>query len=160
MKQMKMDKNSASSMLGTSKSSHTISKSGCSEGASRFSQQKNNSSPPLIRVVHVYEPEIIKTDPENFRSLVQKLTGKSTEEKEESEICEENSKICTEICEENHKNPSFGGFSQGLNNLGMLFPGLIHRGSVTEIPLVKNTSPFCNSYDRSDGCRLAETEHE
>ncbi|KAK8916832.1 hypothetical protein KSP39_PZI023057 [Platanthera zijinensis] len=31
---------------------------------------------PKIRVVHVFSPEIIKTDPANFRELVQRLTGK------------------------------------------------------------------------------------
>lgn len=36
---------------------------------------------PKIRIIHVYAPEIIKTDAENFRELVQKLTGKPSEEK-------------------------------------------------------------------------------
>lgn len=33
---------------------------------------------PKIRIVHIIAPEIIKTDPENFRELVQKLTGQPT----------------------------------------------------------------------------------
>ncbi|MED6171106.1 hypothetical protein PIB30_037583 [Stylosanthes scabra] len=33
---------------------------------------------PKIRIIHIYAPEIIKTDVENFRELVQKLTGKPT----------------------------------------------------------------------------------
>ncbi|KAG1326798.1 VQ motif-containing protein 25 [Cocos nucifera] len=33
---------------------------------------------PKIRVVHIFAPEIIKTDVENFRELVQRLTGKPT----------------------------------------------------------------------------------
>ncbi|XP_020083220.1 VQ motif-containing protein 17-like [Ananas comosus] len=33
---------------------------------------------PKIRIVHIVAPEIIKTDPENFRELVQKLTGQPT----------------------------------------------------------------------------------
>ena len=36
---------------------------------------------PKIRIIHIYAPEIIKTDAENFRELVQKLTGKPSEEK-------------------------------------------------------------------------------
>ncbi|PIA48589.1 hypothetical protein AQUCO_01400877v1 [Aquilegia coerulea] len=37
---------------------------------------------PKIRIVHIFAPEIIKTDVENFRELVQRLTGKpSIEEK-------------------------------------------------------------------------------
>ncbi|XP_072970059.1 VQ motif-containing protein 25-like [Typha angustifolia] len=33
---------------------------------------------PKIRIVHIFAPEIIKTDVENFRELVQRLTGKPT----------------------------------------------------------------------------------
>ncbi|XP_020103050.1 VQ motif-containing protein 17-like [Ananas comosus] len=31
---------------------------------------------PKIRIVHIFAPEIIKTDVDNFRELVQQLTGK------------------------------------------------------------------------------------
>lgn len=31
---------------------------------------------PKIRIVHIFAPEIIKTDAANFRELVQRLTGK------------------------------------------------------------------------------------
>ncbi|XP_010928526.1 VQ motif-containing protein 25 [Elaeis guineensis] len=33
---------------------------------------------PKIRIVHIFAPEIIKTDAANFRELVQRLTGKPT----------------------------------------------------------------------------------
>ncbi|CAH8362146.1 unnamed protein product [Eruca vesicaria subsp. sativa] len=33
-------------------------------------------SKPKIRIIHIYAPEIIKTDVANFRELVQSLTGK------------------------------------------------------------------------------------
>ncbi|KAI4371264.1 hypothetical protein MLD38_019525 [Melastoma candidum] len=36
---------------------------------------------PKIRIIHVFAPEIIKTDVENFRELVQRLTGKPPAEK-------------------------------------------------------------------------------
>ncbi|KAE8038173.1 hypothetical protein FH972_010709 [Carpinus fangiana] len=36
---------------------------------------------PRIRIVHIYAPEIIKTDAENFRELVQRFTGKPLETK-------------------------------------------------------------------------------
>ncbi|XP_022897672.1 VQ motif-containing protein 25-like [Olea europaea var. sylvestris] len=49
------------SKLGLDKYSHTISK-----------------IKPKIRVIHIVAPEIIKTDVENFRELVQRLTGKPT----------------------------------------------------------------------------------
>ncbi|XP_073004151.1 VQ motif-containing protein 25-like [Typha latifolia] len=35
---------------------------------------------PKIRIIHIFAPEIIKTDVENFRELVQRLTGKPTKE--------------------------------------------------------------------------------
>ncbi|XP_068647303.1 VQ motif-containing protein 25-like [Aristolochia californica] len=31
---------------------------------------------PMVRIIHIYAPEIIKTDVANFRELVQRLTGK------------------------------------------------------------------------------------
>ncbi|KAL3755408.1 hypothetical protein ACJRO7_002456 [Eucalyptus globulus] len=34
---------------------------------------------PKVRIVHIFAPEIIKTDVENFRELVQRLTGKPSE---------------------------------------------------------------------------------
>ncbi|KAG8391334.1 hypothetical protein BUALT_Bualt01G0177000 [Buddleja alternifolia] len=36
---------------------------------------------PKIRIIHIVAPEIIKTDVENFRGLVQRLTGKPEERK-------------------------------------------------------------------------------
>ncbi|KAK3010095.1 hypothetical protein RJ639_012435 [Escallonia herrerae] len=35
---------------------------------------------PKIRIIHIFAPEIIKTDVANFRELVQRLTGKPTED--------------------------------------------------------------------------------
>ena len=35
---------------------------------------------PKIRIIHIFTPEIIKTDVENFRELVQRLTGKPSNE--------------------------------------------------------------------------------
>lgn len=37
---------------------------------------------PKIRIIHIVAPEIIKTNVENFRELVQRLTGKPVERKE------------------------------------------------------------------------------
>jgi hypothetical protein len=50
--------------LAMHKNSHTISK-----------------IKPKIRIIHIFAPEIIKTDAENFRELVQKLTGKPSGDK-------------------------------------------------------------------------------
>ncbi|PKA52832.1 hypothetical protein AXF42_Ash001813 [Apostasia shenzhenica] len=38
-------------------------------------------SKPKVRVIHIFAPEIIKTEPANFRELVQRLTGKPREKK-------------------------------------------------------------------------------
>ncbi|KAH9319195.1 hypothetical protein KI387_020964, partial [Taxus chinensis] len=101
-----MDKQDSTRPSGsTSKSSHAISKSSCSEGSKKCSEQKKIIISPSasIRVVHVYEPEVIKTDPANFRSLVQKLTGKPSMENEEINSIKSSS--CTETCEEDCKKP-------------------------------------------------------
>jgi hypothetical protein len=75
-------------MLVANKRSHLISKSYSAakdEGiSSKFSQHKDIIT-PKVRVVYVYEPEIIKTDPENFPSLVQRLTGKSSRKSREKQ---------------------------------------------------------------------------
>ncbi|KAE8731169.1 hypothetical protein F3Y22_tig00002840pilonHSYRG00547 [Hibiscus syriacus] len=43
--------------------------------------QAISKSKPKIRIIHVFAPEIIKTDAANFRELVQRLTGKPPQEK-------------------------------------------------------------------------------
>ncbi|XP_042513030.1 VQ motif-containing protein 17-like [Macadamia integrifolia] len=53
--------NTTSPALGMHKGSHLISK-----------------FQPKIRIVHIFAPEIIKTDVANFRELVQRLTGMPT----------------------------------------------------------------------------------
>ncbi|OMO59960.1 VQ motif-containing protein [Corchorus olitorius] len=54
----------SSSSLSLHKDSQTISK-----------------AKPKIRIIHIFAPEIIKTDVANFRELVQRLTGKPALEK-------------------------------------------------------------------------------
>lgn len=48
--------------------------------SSRVSMNKNSQViskiKPKIRIIHIFAPEVIKTDVKNFRSLVQNLTGK------------------------------------------------------------------------------------
>lgn len=55
--------NTASSALTIRRDSQTISK-----------------AKPKVRIIHIFAPEIIKTDVANFRELVQRLTGKPTED--------------------------------------------------------------------------------
>ncbi|KAK4413030.1 VQ motif-containing protein 25 [Sesamum alatum] len=40
-----------------------------------------SKSKPKIRIIHIFAPEIIKTDAANFRELVQRLTGKPTDDR-------------------------------------------------------------------------------
>ncbi|KAF8087839.1 hypothetical protein N665_0565s0025 [Sinapis alba] len=54
---------------------------GCNKGSSsRVSMNKNSQViskiKPKIRIIHIFAPEVIKTEVKNFRSLVQSLTGK------------------------------------------------------------------------------------
>ncbi|XP_045805697.1 VQ motif-containing protein 25-like [Trifolium pratense] len=56
--------NQSKNSLAMHKQSHTVSK-----------------IKPKIRIIHIFAPEIIKTDTENFKELVQNLTGKPSEEK-------------------------------------------------------------------------------
>ncbi|CAA2966714.1 VQ motif-containing protein 25-like [Olea europaea var. sylvestris] len=63
MKPLSFDTFLTPSKLAIHKDSHTI-----------------NKLKPKIRIIHIVAPEIIKTDAENFRELVQRLTGKPTAE--------------------------------------------------------------------------------
>ncbi|KAJ8448523.1 hypothetical protein Cgig2_012167 [Carnegiea gigantea] len=45
-------------------------------GLNRDSRMISKVQPPKIRIIHIFAPEIIKTDVANFRELVQRLTGK------------------------------------------------------------------------------------
>lgn len=150
-----------SAMLGANKSSHVISKSyvdAKTEGRSSEYSEHKKIIAPIICIRYVYEPKIIRTDPQNFRSLVQKLTGnlihKSKEKKRQT----------------SPKNPSTGRVSTGVgtynpedtfyNNDQISigenkstnfwnedfsgFPDMLDHdhGFLQEIPLVRNNSPF------------------
>ncbi|KAH6812829.1 hypothetical protein C2S51_021847 [Perilla frutescens var. frutescens] len=45
----------------------------------RNSSQTISKTKPKIRIIHIFAPEIIKTDAANFRELVQRLTGRPTD---------------------------------------------------------------------------------
>lgn len=62
MKQQSFPPTSAPTKLAMHKDSHVVTK-----------------FKPKIRIIHVFAPEIIKTDVANFRDLVQSLTGKPAE---------------------------------------------------------------------------------
>ncbi|XVE61256.1 hypothetical protein DITRI_Ditri06bG0025100 [Diplodiscus trichospermus] len=46
----------------------------------RSDSQTISKAKPKIRIIHIFAPEIIKTDVANFRELVQRLTGKPSQE--------------------------------------------------------------------------------
>lgn len=48
-----------------------------------------------IRIIHIFAPEIIKTDVANFRELVQRLTGKPSEIKKNNNNIKKRSRIST-----------------------------------------------------------------
>jgi hypothetical protein len=162
---------SESAMLVANKCSHVISK-GYSvvkdEGRSNKYSQHRKIIAPKVRVVYDYEPNIIKTDPENFRSLVQRLTGNFTHkskgnERQTNQKGQSSEVIASEVGTENleytfysndqrpimeNKNTKFStedcsGLSKGFSDMDMIFHGL------HEIPLGRNTSPFYNLYDQT-----------
>ncbi|KAJ7976007.1 VQ motif-containing protein [Quillaja saponaria] len=61
-------------------------KSSPSSSSSPLAMHKNSQTisktKPKIRIIHIFAPEIIRTDVENFRELVQRLTGKPSVDSE------------------------------------------------------------------------------
>ncbi|KAF8687772.1 hypothetical protein HU200_042708 [Digitaria exilis] len=59
---------------------HALSTSTTTMPAARRAPHASTPPPPMVRpkikIIHIIAPEIIKTDVANFRSLVQRLTGK------------------------------------------------------------------------------------
>ncbi|KAH7570717.1 hypothetical protein JRO89_XS05G0166000 [Xanthoceras sorbifolium] len=52
---------------------------------------------PKIRIVHIFAPEIIKTDAANFRELVQRLTGKPTTDQSKGKPKKKRKLPCTSL---------------------------------------------------------------
>ncbi|KAK7392801.1 hypothetical protein VNO78_21249 [Psophocarpus tetragonolobus] len=62
----------------------------------------SHKTKPKIRIIHIFAPEIIKTDVENFRELVQKLTGKPSGEK----CCKRKKRVVVEKREQSQSSRS------------------------------------------------------
>lgn len=58
----------------------------CSTPSSLTTRKAISKVKPKIRIIHIFAPEIIKTDVANFRELVQRLTGKPTDSKKKQKI--------------------------------------------------------------------------
>lgn len=80
-------------LLGVSKDSHSAGKPPAAAGSPPAAHPRRdwggvngaNGSPmlaPTIRVIHIFAPKVIKTDVANFRSTVQRLTGRSKKSSE------------------------------------------------------------------------------
>ncbi|XP_024398395.1 uncharacterized protein [Physcomitrium patens] len=67
------------STMGLNKNSHGIGKPAYCGGSSAPTGRHWHPAPqpPHIRVIHIFAPKVIQTDVANFKSTVQKLTGKS-----------------------------------------------------------------------------------
>lgn len=67
-------------MTMTQKQTWGNSTNSCSNALAIHRDSQTISKPkPKIRIIHIFAPEIIKTDVANFRELVQRLTGKPSE---------------------------------------------------------------------------------
>jgi len=154
-------------MLAANKCSQVISKSYSAakdEGRSRKYSHHNNIVSPKVRIVYVYEPKIIKTDPESFRFLVQRLTGKSSHRSKEknrrrkdkspsseiiaAEVGTENLEYTFDINDqvsimqkETTKFPTedFSGFSKGFSDTDMISPTMMNHGLLDEISLIPSS---------------------
>lgn len=159
---------SGSATVAANKSGHDISKS-CSaakyEGRTSSQNSKRKIIPvPTFRVVYVYEPETIITDPQNFRSLVQKLTGKpphkSKEKKRQTNPSGPSSEVvCAKVGTENvqhifysndqmpvveNESTNFSieessGLSKAFDDTDMIVPCLVSHG------LLHNNTLVCNN---------------
>lgn len=170
---------SKSAMVAANKCSHVISNSYSAakcEGKSSQNSQHKNFITPTIRVVYVYEPKIIKTDPQNFRSVVQRLTGKPTEKSMETKRHQDPKSPSSEVISpefgpENLHDDTFYGNDKlsmggnttthsstencfnhcnGLHDTDIILSCLEYQELLHEIPLVRNNSPFCNMYDHAE----------
>ncbi|KAL0862172.1 hypothetical protein Bca101_041290 [Brassica carinata] len=93
--------------------------------SSRVSMNKNSQViskiKPKIRIIHIFAPEIIKTDVKNFRSLVQSLTGKPTSGKVKTDTKRAKPRIPTSqepVCKEPQSVNRLTGFTGLLANGG------------------------------------------
>ncbi|ESW17678.1 hypothetical protein PHAVU_007G259600 [Phaseolus vulgaris] len=99
---------------------------------------------PKIRIIHIFAPEIIKTDVENFRELVQKLTGKPSGEK----CCKKNkAREKTEAEEYSRSSSSTGGTVMRMKNSNGGCWGLdVTKEKVKEEVGVCSSDESCGGY--------------
>lgn len=79
---------------------------------------------PKIRIIHIFAPEIIKTDVANFRELVQRLTGKPVGRKGGKKASKKATTTAAENDEGSHSKcykpkeaaESFGGYHDSWSN--------------------------------------------
>lgn len=165
---------SESATLGFNKSSHVDSKSYSSakdEGLSNKSSPPKNVIFPTIRVMYIYEGKIVQTDQQNFRSPVQKLTGRSIHTwKEKKRQTSPQSPMLevvsggvgTENPEDSHCNDHMpsqekkstcvsmddqSDLTEGFNDKDMVITDKTNNYLLNEIPLIRKKFSFCNTHD-------------
>ncbi|KAM0942501.1 putative VQ motif-containing protein/18/20/21/25 [Dioscorea sansibarensis] len=103
---------------------------------------------PKIRIVHIFAPEIIKTDAANFRELVQKLTGKPSKRVDHAtrviavggEVKKKKKKDIDEGDEMLWKErENEDGFLSGLGDVDAFLQGIANDCHFLPIPLVTSS---------------------
>eukprot|EP00249_Psilotum_nudum_P027044 c34303_g1_i1 orf=249-779(-) len=90
-KRFRQKRDASPHVVSVKNKSHVISKRG-----DKRPEKRQNSLVPIIRIVEIFDPVQVKTDVANFRSLVQKLTGKS--------CCSKNLQDAIELDDKNEHN--------------------------------------------------------
>ncbi|KAG0504581.1 hypothetical protein M758_7G159700 [Ceratodon purpureus] len=115
---------------------------------------------PTIRVIHIFAPKVIKTDMANFRSTVQKLTGRSTKKRGRSARTKSSSELGVAVHPLNHPTPSpavtGGNFTSGLWDQERRSPEevlqrLVGDACGTNNILVRSNSVESSSYSMDSG---------
>ncbi|KAL5719541.1 hypothetical protein ACHQM5_012300 [Ranunculus cassubicifolius] len=131
----KSNSNTTRSPLSMHKDSHTISK-----------------IIPKIRIIHIFAPEIIKTDVENFRELVQRLTGKPSSEEKSSKKKAKNTMMMKKKPQQESKNVTMEAqFDHFQTSWGSSIENGIKLEQEEIMWGTENSSNFYNGFGDLDG---------
>ncbi|KAF8395912.1 hypothetical protein HHK36_019867 [Tetracentron sinense] len=101
---------------------------------------------PKIRIIHIFAPEIIKTDVANFRELVQRLTGKSSDPEGSKKKTRSINKSKTLFCKPTRKKMGLRNGFQSPDQYGERI-----KEEEEEIWGVENSSSFFGGFADLDG---------
>ncbi|KAL7138592.1 hypothetical protein ABFS83_10G174100 [Erythranthe nasuta] len=94
--------------------------------------QTISKSKPKIRIIHIFAPEIIKTDAANFRELVQRLTGKPPPEDEDRNILRGGQKKTNTTTVRKKETRIFASSNKKMENMAMMRAGFDHHAEFRE----------------------------